>query len=92
MLVQDTLKGLSKGLNMSSFVLKGLLFSGDNSLYFFFTLLIKGILSACLKAFVLAYVLRVKRLKLKKMQNNFLYHILPSLILYWTLRLYKAYL
>jgi len=91
-LVQDTLKGLSKGLNMSSFVLKGLLFSGDNWLYFFFTLFIRGILSACLKAVILTYVLRVKNLKLKKVHINFLYHILPSIVLYWALRLYKAHL
>lgn len=91
-LIQDTLKGLSKGLNMSSFVLKGLLFSGDNWLYFFFTLSIRGIMSACLKSLVLTYVLRVKSLKLKKVQLNFLYHILPSALLYLSLRLYKHYL
>ena len=91
-LVQDTLKGLSKGLNMSSFVLKGLFFSGDNWLYFFFTLFVRGTMSASLKAFVLAYVLRVKNLKLKKVQLNLLFHIMPSGLLYISLWLYKHYL
>ena len=91
-LVQDTLKGLSKGLNMSSFVLKGIIFSGNNWQYFILTLFTRGVASALIKAFCMSYILRVKNLKLKKAQLNILYHVLPSTVLFFSLRFYKQYL
>ena len=66
MLLQETLKGLGKGLNLSSFVLKGIVLSGNNSFYFIMTLVTRGLASAAIKAFCMAYVLRVKKLKIKK--------------------------
>lgn len=88
MLFQETLKGLAKGLNMSSFVLKGIFLAQDNALYFLLTLIIRGVLSSIIKSLTLAYVLKVKKLKVKKTQLNLLYHVLPSALLYFTLRLY----
>jgi hypothetical protein len=83
-LAQDTLKGLSKGLNMSSFVIKSILFLDPENYYtyFFITLVARGILSALIKAIWLAYVVRVKTLKLKKVRLNLLYSVAPSAVLF----------
>lgn len=89
MLIQETLKGLAKGLNLSSFVLKGLLFSGDNWQYFLLTLCARGIASASIKALSVTYILRIKALKLKKVQLNLLYHVFPSLMLFIGLKVYQ---
>jgi hypothetical protein len=84
--VQETLKGLAKGLNLSSFVLKGLTFSGDNYLYFMITLITRGTFSALIKAIAMAYVVRIKNLKLKKTKLNLIYHVLPASVLFFMLR------
>ena len=82
------MKGLAKGLNLSSFVLKGLLFSSDNYLYFLITLITRGTFSALIKAFAMAYVVRIKNLKLKKAKLNLIYHVLPASLLFFLLRIF----
>lgn len=91
-LLQETLKGLAKGLNLSSFVLKGLLFSGDNWQYFLLTLATRGVASAIIKSLCMTYIMRVKSLKIKKIQLNLLYHVLPSAILFFSLKAYKYFI
>ena len=91
-MIQETCKGLAKGLNLSSFVLKGLVLSGDNWLYFVLSLMTRGMMSALIKAFSLAYVFRIKNLKLKKCHMNLIYHVLPSLTLFFVLSGVKAWI
>jgi hypothetical protein len=91
-LVQETMKGLAKGLNLSSFVLKGLLFSADNWQYFLLTLVTRGVASAVIKCLCVTYILRVKKFKPKKIQLNLIYHVIPSMALFFALKAYKFYL
>lgn len=89
LMIQETLKGLAKGLNLCSFVIKGLFFLNDD-LYFMITLLTRGIASATIKCLCATYVLRLKKLKPKKVYQNLLYHFLPAALLFISLRYFLS--
>ena len=87
------MKGLAKGLNLCSFVIKGLVLIAPTSdmndvTYFLMTLLSRGVLSSLLKCLCSVYILRVKKMKYKKVQVNLIYHVIPTALLFIALKLY----
>ena len=84
-LLQLTLKGLYKGVKMTGFVLKGLIFCRQNPLMFVVPLFAKSIMSKLTQSACLAYVFKIKKMKYKKSQMSLLFGFFPAFVLFFFL-------
>ena len=91
-MVQQTLKGLYKGIKMTSFVIKGLLYCGTNPVNFIIPLFARCVLSQVIRSFCITYILRVKKFKLKRTYMSVLFNVLPSVVLFYSLKLQHSYM
>ena len=60
-----TFQGLYKGIKLTGFVIKGLIFCSHNPLMFLIPLFTKSILSKMTQAACSAYVFKIKKMKYK---------------------------
>jgi hypothetical protein len=91
-MVQQTLKGLYKGIKMTSFVIKGLLYCGTNPVNFIIPLFVRCVLSQVIRSFCITYILRVKKFKLKRTYMSVLFNVVPSVVLFYSLKLQHSYM
>ena len=91
-MVQQTLKGLYKGIKMTSFVIKGLLYCGTNPVNFIIPLFVRCVLSQVIRSFCITYILRVKKFKLKRTYMSVLFNVLPSVVLFYSLKFQHSYM
>ena len=85
-MIQQTFKGLHKGIKMSSFVIKGLVYCGTNPINFILPLFVRCVLSQIIRSFCISYILRVKKFKLKKTHMTLLFNVVPSVALFYALK------
>jgi hypothetical protein len=86
-MLQQTLKGLYKGIKMTSFVIKGLIYCGTSPVNFILPLFVRCVLSQVVRSFCISYILRVKKFKLKRTYMSLLFNVMPSVVLFYALLL-----
>lgn len=77
---------------MTSFVIKGLLYCGTNPVNFIIPLFVRCVLSQVIRSFCITYILRVKKFKLKRTYMSVLFNVLPSVVLFYSLKFQHSYM
>lgn len=77
---------------MTSFVIKGLLYCGKNPVNFIIPLFVRCVLSQVIRSFCITYILRVKKFKLKRTYMSVLFNVMPSVVLFYSLKFQHSYM
>ena len=84
-MIQQTLKGLYKGVKMTSFVIKGILYCGTSPINFIIPLFVRCVLSQVIRSFCITFLLGAKKFKLKRTYMSLLFNVFPSVVLFYAL-------